>query len=233
MAAEAVASTSNSQTHSSPAVVTSMAAASWSPASYSLEFLHWYGLQNYYNMMAASLVPAANLQDRTLRKRKANSPNEVVSQQHGAAVLSGDSTRLFDRRGKVTFKPYNDIRLDSSLSTLPGEHYHQIKRRHLDGLRGTNGLHGLKQGSSLSKKTQVIQPDRGCTIGNLFPEVLSIIFEYLDEQSKGRVAQVRSKEIFGKIMYLACIRCDYFVYTVVTTCLQMHFQTLHDFLLVF
>ena len=226
MAAEAVASTSNSQTHSSPAVVTSMAAASWSPASYSLDFLHWYGLQNYYNLMAASLVPAANLQDRTLRKRKANSPNEVVSQQHGAAVLSGDSTRLFDRRGKVTFKPYNDIRLDSSLSTLPGEHYHQIKRRHLDGLRGTNGLHGLKQGSSLSKKTQVIQPDRGCTIGNLFPEVLSIIFEYLDEQSKGRVAQVRSKEIYRvtfelgnlcKIMYLACIRCDYFVCTVVTT----------------
>ena len=211
MAAEAVASTSNSQTHSSPAVVTSMAAASWSPASYSLDFLHWYGLQNYYNLMAASLVPAANLQDRTLRKRKANSPNEVVSQQHGAAVLSGDSTRLFDRRGKVTFKPYNDIRLDSSLSTLPGEHYHQIKRRHLDGLRGTNGLHGLKQGSSLSKKTQVIQPDRGCTIGNLFPEVLSIIFEYLDEQSKGRVAQVRSKEIY-QVTVCKCIFRRYMIF---------------------
>ena len=28
------------------------------------------------------------------------------------------------------------------------------------------------------------------TIGNLFPEILSIIFEYLDVPSKGRAAQV-------------------------------------------
>ena len=29
-----------------------------------------------------------------------------------------------------------------------------------------------------------------CTIGNLFPEILSTIFEYLDVPAKGRVAQV-------------------------------------------
>ena len=207
MAAEAVASTS-STTHS----VTSV--TSWSPMmNYQAAIHHYMAYLHYglpYPTSAWSLLPAvphppppAASDLRTVsssRKRKAaamSSTAAAAPEVATAAAPAGDSTRLFlhDRRGRgITYKPYSDISLGNSQSGsgLPGEYFQQAKKpRHLDGRRGTNGLHGHKQGQVGShKKAQIIQPDRGCTIGNLFPEVLSIIFEYLDEQSKGRVAQV-------------------------------------------
>jgi hypothetical protein len=45
-----------------------------------------------------------------------------------------------------------------------------LKRKHGESLSHVN--------SNVVKNTQVLQPDRGCTIGNLFPEILSMIFEY-------------------------------------------------------
>ena len=51
----------------------------------------------------------------------------------------------------------------------------------------------FRNGDNLRERVEV---DKGythvvkTTIGNLFPEILSIIFEYLDVPSKGRAAQV-------------------------------------------
>ena len=175
-----------------------------------MAYLH-YGLPYPTSPWMTALVPAphphpqASALDRTSsvsRKRKAAAMSGTAAPEAATAAALptaavGDSTRLFlhdRRRHGITYKPYSDISLGNSQSGsgLPGEYFNQPKKpRHLDGRRGTNGLHGHKQGQVGSlKKAQIIQPDRGCTIGNLFPEVLSMIFEYLDEQSKGRVAQV-------------------------------------------
>ena len=219
MAAEAVASTS-STTHS----VTSV--TSWSPMMnmnyqaalhHYMAYLH-YGLPYPTSPWVTALVPppphpqSASSLDRTgsvsSRKRKAGTaavPEAATAAANlpsAAASAAGDSTRLFLRgRNGITYRPYSDISLGNSQSGsgLPGEYFQPKKPRHLDGRRGTNGLNGHKQGQVGSlKKAQIIQPDRGCTIGNLFPEVLSIIFEYLDEQSKGRVAQVC--QLFKRIL---------------------------------
>ena len=195
MAAEAIASTSQTQNSLGTTSVTS-----WSPLSVDLAYQQtwaWYGL-SFYNWMASLNFSAApppnphqNLGDRTSRKRKVNTAEVQSVRELRDTGSTPDSTRLlFDsRRGRVTFKPYSDI--SQNLTSLPGEYTQPLKRRHLDGLRGTNGQHHGQNGQKVAKnRAQIIQPDRGCTIGNLFPEVLSIIFEYLDEQSKGRVAQV-------------------------------------------
>merc|ERR1711879_611333 len=122
------------------------------------------------------------------KRRKIEGSNPVQEQQQVT------NTRLsFDprSRGRVGWKPYSDIRLDQHGSFGPkslvrkGEDPRPSKilgkRRH-----GDSSNHAIP---NVVKNTQVIQPDRGCTIGNLFPEILSMIFEYLDVQSKGRVAQ--------------------------------------------
>ena len=162
---------------------------------------------------------SASSSDRTgsvsSRKRKAGTaavPEAATAAANlpsaAASAAAGDSTRLFLRgRNGITYRPYSDISLGNSQSGsgLPGEYFQPKKPRHLDGRRGTNGLNGHKQGQVGSlKKAQIIQPDRGCTIGNLFPEVLSIIFEYLDEQSKGRVAQVC--QLFKRILIFFFIK---------------------------
>ena len=182
-----------------------------------MAYLH-YGLPYPTSPWVTALVPppphpqSASSLDRTgsvsSRKRKAGTaavPEAATAAANlpsAAASAAGDSTRLFLRgRNGITYRPYSDISLGNSQSGsgLPGEYFQPKKPRHLDGRRGTNGLNGHKQGQVGSlKKAQIIQPDRGCTIGNLFPEVLSIIFEYLDEQSKGRVAQVC--QLFKRIL---------------------------------
>ena len=94
-------------------------------------------------------------------------------------------THLWSDRRRNIFKPYSGL----ESATHPRINQQPLKRR-TDGLPA---IPNYTKGSVGSSRTHVIQPDRGCTIGNLFPEILSIIFEYLDTQSKGRVAQVRKR----------------------------------------
>lgn len=156
-------------------------ASTWSPMAMELAVCNWYG-PYYYSL----LTTFANFDQPPRAKRR---KVEVTA----STPMTSESTTtrlLFDRRGRVTFKPYSDIRLDSSLSNHVGE-CQPLKRRLGEGPH-TSGLNQGQHKGQASKKAQIIQPDRGCTIGNLFPEVLSMIFEYLDVQSKGRVAQVRN-----------------------------------------
>jgi hypothetical protein len=209
-----MASTSSASTAPSASKVTTCSTHCWSPlsvAAIDMAVCGWYGL-NYYSVLAADVAAmaavhsaaAANYDQqqqpatRSSRKRKVDIPSSSC-----CTTTSKESTttrlQLFDRRGRVTFKPYSDIRLDSSLKSrardclLGGP---PLKKRQGDFLRTVPGCSnfgfGRQKGlSGVLAKTQIIQQDRtDCTIGNLFPEILSIIFEYLDIQSKGRVAQV-------------------------------------------
>lgn len=163
-------------------------ASTWSPLAINMALNELYG-PYYYGLMAsvaavaayeplAVAVTAGPQRASSVKRRKVESPVEATT-----------NTRLLvDRRGRVTFKPYSDIRLDSCSSSQAGGECQPLKRKLGQPLHSPLHSKGTK-----CKKAAVVQPDRGCTIGNLFPEILSMIFEYLDVQSKGRVAQVRQK----------------------------------------
>ena len=158
----------------------------WNPlsiaAALDMAVYNLYNLGYFYAAPDPSLANLANFEPPRPKRRKVEN-----------LPLENTSTRLYGtQRGRVTFKPYSDISLDSSMcqggSRPRGDcQLAGLKRRH-------DGLHNLPphctQRSTTHSHTVVIQPDLGCTIGNLFPEILSMIFEYLDVQSKGRVAQV-------------------------------------------
>ena len=201
MASEAVASSSSTGTTNSPASISSC----WNPysvqAAYDMAVYNltgFYGLGLFYDPnfphIAASYhsSEAANAASRP-KRRKIEGSNPVQEQQQQCAT-----TRLsYDprNRGRVGWKPYSDIHgVNGSLASggrlarkgedLRPNGLKTLKRKHGESLSHVN--------SNVVKNTQVLQPDRGCTIGNLFPEILSMIFEYCDVQSKGRAAQVRS-----------------------------------------
>ena len=189
--AEAVASSSSTATTASIASVSSC----WNPlsvqAAYDMAVYNLLGYGLYYDPILSPMYHSAEAASRP-KRRKIEGSNPVQEQQQVT------NTRLsFDprSRGRVGWKPYSDIRLDQHGSLASGGRLVRKgedprplktlgKRRH-----GDSSNHAIP---NVVKNTQVIQPDRGCTIGNLFPEVLSMIFEYLDVQSKGRVAQVRT-----------------------------------------
>lgn len=126
-----------------------------------------------------------------------------------STTSSDTSGLLYDRRGHVTFRPYSDS-LDSPhqtffslLETQLPLHKNRsgiLKLRMLrigyslknifsvSGLTGSNQPSKCHKGVSLHDNVE--DKDSGCSIANIFPEVLTTIFKYLDVQSKGRVAQV-------------------------------------------
>ena len=159
----------------------------------------FYGLGLFYDPnlnfphIAASYhsSEAANAASRP-KRRKVEGSNPVQEQQQCATTRLSYDPR---NRGRVGWKPYSDIHgVNGSLASggrlarkgedLRPNGLKTLKRKHGESLSHVN--------SNVVKNTQVLQPDRGCTIGNLFPEILSMIFEYCDVQSKGRAAQVRS-----------------------------------------
>ncbi len=167
----------------------------------------WYGLSYSYLLADAAIAAASMQYDNPPRaKRRKLEAAAAVSTSSASEVkdviVTSTNTRLTpsyeSRRGSVTFKPYSDIRLDSSLQRLSGrgEARQPLKRRHGDNFNPDQNYADsirkrLMYGPGVGNNTQVVQQEVGCTIGNLFPEILSMIFEYLDVQSKGRVAQVR------------------------------------------
>lgn len=118
------------------------------------------------------------------------------------------SLGMLRNRGHVTFKPYsddiesgcgcssdNDHRRFLFLQLQPNQKRKKPRENDQSGSganednRNSNVRRRLKAGQVrerlLEKKTV-----EKTTIGNIFPEVLAIIFQYLDVQSKGRAARV-------------------------------------------
>lgn len=155
---------------------------------------NWYGY--YLPVLAAESAFAAAAYDQhpqRLPTKRRKVEGQATMSTNTVETSAASTTRLFPfdgRRGRVTFKPYSDIRLDTTRSHHARECQQPLKRRHGDYL---HAIPILNKNGSVVKNTHIIHPDRGCTIGNLFPEILSMIFEYLDVQSKGRVAQVSTR----------------------------------------
>lgn len=177
MAAEAAkASSSSALTTASNPIV------SWSPFLELAQLYHQHHLypQYYYHVLAQEVAVQAKFDRPPHKRRKIEAGTASKGPQES-------TTHLWpDRRRSINFKPYSGL---ESVPNHPRQSQLPLKRRN-DGLPA---VPNYTKGSSGSSRTHVIQPDRGCTIGNLFPEILSIIFEYLDTQSKGRAAQVSKR----------------------------------------
>lgn len=156
-----------------------------------------HGLYDMFAAYAAYAVAAASSQCEPPRAKKrkietasASSSASSTSTSTLTTSASGDTSRLIvDRRGHVTFRPYSDS-LENPRQPYLIETQSPLNRNRT-GFSGSfpaaKSSKGLPDSScSEDKKVQ----HQECTIGNLFPEILSTIFEYLDVQSKGRAAQV-------------------------------------------
>ena len=184
------------------------------PAGFDQTYHHatWYGSPIYYNhphlvhaafaAAAAAAAAAATAASpdcyeppRCKRRKMANPVSDPID--------ADEMTRVFSRRGPVTFRPYSDDLIEPGMSTIGLRGYR--KGRH--GVGGEGRTQGAKRklGSGRESKATVgrdsemmsqsnIDDDRDndkTTIGNLFPEILEMIFGHLDIRSKGRAARVR------------------------------------------
>jgi hypothetical protein len=150
---------------------------------------HYYGHPVvFYDVLAAYAAFAAATSSQCELPRPKKRKLETAATSNPAA--SADTSRLIvDRRGHVTFRPYSDS-LDTPRKALLVETQTTLSRSRA-GLTGYLPASKSQEGLSSSrlcedKKVQHLE----CTIGNLFPEILSTIFCYLDVPSKGRAAQV-------------------------------------------
>lgn len=160
----------------------------------------WYGFTNYYQQ---HLLPMDFEQPKAKRRKLDNCATGSNSSHLSASNSASEVTRL-KRRGQVTFKPYNDTSDHGSLllhgrrrgSSVFGECPNELtrggalKRKHgeaisVDPRRGENSKDWAH-----NKKCQEAELLKGTTIGNLFPEILSNIFQYVDVKTKGRCARV-------------------------------------------
>ena len=161
---------------------------------------------NIYDVFAAYAAFAAaaagsQCEPPRAKKRKIEAPStstssststSTSSSSSASSMAAADTSRMMvDRRGHVTFRPYSDSLENPRQPFLTETQSPQNRNR--TGFSGSfpasKSLKGLSDSSCCDDKKVQHQE---CTIGNLFPEILSTIFEYLDVQAKGRVAQVQT-----------------------------------------
>ena len=146
----------------------------------------WYGY-NLFNV--ANFIEFAEPFPKRRKLDKANSYNR--SEQVTEVVASHrDSAKRVKSQCSVTYRPY----ISDLSSVVPVQKKNASCKR--TGLKSSenSGL-GLRSRA----KSEDLKERDGTTIDNLFPEILCLIFEKLDLQSKGRAAQV--KRVFPKVFH--------------------------------
>jgi hypothetical protein len=168
-------------------------------------------IRNYNNSLAEKKRPAPQRCDSEspkpkrqkvsegLNSGKSKQPRPIVA----ASVVGLDNPEILraetitpnsNKSGLITFRPHSDI-LTSCLEKSGGCSKAQQHRKKCENgetkkvecvspILSKNNLSNL-----LSTKSDVWEEGDGA-ITRLFPEILTIIFQYLDITSKGRVAQV-------------------------------------------
>jgi hypothetical protein len=114
-----------------------------------------------------------------------------------ADLRAETTTPNSNRSGLITFRPHSDI-LTSCLDTSGQGFKTQLHRKKSESGElkkvdsGSTAMMPASSNNDLSNlltDPEVLEEGEG-PISGLFPEILSLIFEYLDLQSKGRAAQV-------------------------------------------
>ena len=134
----------------------------------------WYGY-NLFNV--ANFIEFAEPFPKRRKLDKANNYNRSAEQVTEVVTSHRESAKRVKSQCSVTYRPYI-----SDLSA-PTQKKASCKRT---SKSSENSL-ALR---SRAKSEELKERD-GTTIDNLFPEILCLIFEKLDLQSKGRAAQVK------------------------------------------
>ena len=140
----------------------------------------WYGY-NLFNV--ANFIEFAEPFPKRRKLDKANSYNRSAEQVTEVVASHRDSAKRVKSQCSVTYRPYI-----SELSVVPTQKKASCKRT------SKSSENSLALRSRV--KSEELKERDGTTIENLFPEILCLIFEQLDLQSKGRAAQV--KRVFAK-----------------------------------
>ena len=147
---------------------------SWEQLEMASVLSGWYlGSYNGYNIHNIFNVANFIEYEQHPKRRKLDSSNNYLTSE----ILSGDyetSTTVRARKG-VSYRPYSDLSQQS-----PGVKQKQNRNKTAS-----------KTEAVVKTRAQCEEtPREGTTIDVLFPEILCLIFEKLDLQSKGRAAQV-------------------------------------------
>ena len=145
----------------------------------------------------------------SINSGKSKQPRPIAASAVGLEnpeILRAETTTPnSNKSGLITFRPHSDI-LTSCLETSGSCSKTQQHRKKCENgetkkvecvlpILSKNNLSNL-----LSTKSEVWEEGDGA-ITRLFPEILSIIFQYLDITSKGRVAQVNHLDVaVGKML---------------------------------
>ena len=139
----------------------------------------WYGY-NLFNV--ANFIEFAEPFPKRRKLDKANSYNRASEQEFTEVVASHrDSAKRVKSHCSVTYRPY----ISDLNNVVPAQKKPNCKRTLKSSENSGLGLR------SRAKSEADLKERDGTTIDNLFPEILCLIFEKLDLQSKGRAAQVK------------------------------------------
>lgn len=144
--------------------------------------------QHSLEMEIKPLIPA-------VAKRRKTTTNSSLAQQQDFV----ESANLLSKRGPVTFKPYTDDARSARLgnASCSGRGHRVDGCRPLKRKLGQSAPIVYSRNGETKKKLVLGEEEQdraGCTtVDNLFPEVLTDIFKYLDVTSKGRAARVCSR----------------------------------------
>ena len=149
----------------------------------------WYGY-NLFNV--ANFIEFAEPFPKRRKLDKANSYSNRSQEQEFTEVVAShrdSAKRVKSHQCSVTYRPY----ISDLNNVVPA----QKKNASCKRTRKSSENSGLGLRSHRAKSEADLKDQRdGTTIDNLFPEILCLIFEKLDLQSKGRAAQV--KRVFPK-----------------------------------
>ena len=139
----------------------------------------WYGY-NLFNV--ANFIEFAEPFPKRRKLDKANSYNRTSTEQQVTEVVSvhrDSAKRVKSQTSVAIYRPYV-----SDLNSAPPQKKASCKRTS----RSSENSSALR---SRTKTEEFKERDGTTTIDNLFPEILCLVFEKLDLQSKGRAAQVK------------------------------------------
>ena len=142
----------------------------WSQLEMASVLSNWYGYNIHHNIFnVANFIEYEPLPKR----RKLDKSNNYLSTEQPELVCvdtpTNTTTRV--RSHHVSYRPYSDVQ--------------QVKQK-------SSRQKTTKSEVVTKVRVQVPElPTEGTKIDDLYPEILCLIFEKLDWQSKGRVAQVR------------------------------------------
>ena len=135
----------------------------------------WYGynIHNIFNV--ANFIEY----EPYPKRRKLDKSNNYLTPESLApceSELRETNTRV--RSHHVSYRPYSDL------------HHHNTGVKHKSSKKQLSGKSEVAVRARVQQELVSQQQTGGTTIDDLYPEILCLIFEQLDLQSKGRAAQV-------------------------------------------